>query len=280
MAKTDVTTPRAGDPLTREAAQRLLEAKDLIALGVQADEERRRLNGDRVTFLCVLDVPAEGPVPAVPAGTGEVRLVGLEPDSDKTIERIRQVASSAAGVPVSACALHDISEAFARRMRAAGAAMVAEAAVDRLLDRTAIEAVRRAGLDVARWTVQSYDPLAPLDVLEHVRSLGPLRSFAPLPRVIDPALPTTGYDDTKLVAVSRLFLANVQSISVDWMLYGPKLAQVALTFGADDLDGVPADPGPNLLGPRRAVLEEVKRNIRAAAFVAVPRDARFAAIAS
>lgn len=268
-----------GDLLSREDAARLLDTKDLIAVGVLADEARRRLRGDRVTFLRVLEVPPEGPVPPIAPDTGELRVTGLPPDSERLLARIRQVVARAGNVPVSAGSLHEISGAFAKRMKDAGATCVAEAAVDRLLDGSAIADVRAAGLEVGRWVVQSYDPLGPLDLLEHVRSLGPLPSFAPLPRAIDPAAPTTGYDDVKLVAVARVFLPQVQSISVDWSMYGPKLAQVALTFGVDDLDGVPAETGtPNLLGPRRATLEDVRRNIRAAALSPVARNARFEAI--
>jgi 2-iminoacetate synthase ThiH len=52
------------------------------------------------------------------------------------------------------------------------------------------------------------------------------------------------------------------------------LAQVALTFGADDVDGVsPSDASPH--GLRRAPLEEITRNIRAAGLVPVERDGRF-----
>lgn len=268
-----------GDPLSREDAARLLDTKDLIAVGVLADETRRRLRGDRVTFLRVLEVPPEGPVPPIAPDTGELRVTGLPPDSEQLLARIRQVVARAGNVPVSAGSLHEISGLYAKRMKDAGATCVAEASVDRLLGRSAIADVRAAGLEVGRWVVQSYDPLGPLDLLEHVRSLGPLRSFAPLPRAIDPAAPTTGYDDVKLVAVARVFLPQVQSISVDWSMYGPKLAQVALTFGVDDLDGVPAETGtPNLLGPRRATLEDVRRNIRAAALNPVARNARFEAI--
>lgn len=265
-----------GGELSREDARQLLETKDLIRVGVLADDLRRRLRGDRATFLRVLDVAAEGPVPPIAPDTGEVRITGVAPDSEQMLARIRQVAARAGKIPVTAGALHEISGGFARKMKEAGATGVAEAAVDRLLDTSAIDDVRAAGLDVARWVVQSYDPLPPLDLLEHVRSLGPLRSFAPLPRAIDPAEPTTGYDDVKLVAVSRLFLNRVESISVDWSLYGPKLAQVALTFGADDLDGVAADTGAvNLLGPRRTTLEDVRRNIRAAALTPIARNSRY-----
>jgi 2-iminoacetate synthase ThiH len=62
---------------------------------------------------------------------------------------------------------------------------------------------------------------------------------------------------------------------VDWSRYGPKLAQVALTFGADDVWGVSAsDEAPE--GRRRAPLEEIRRNAEAAGFEPVERDGRFA----
>lgn len=266
----------AGIPLAREDAERLFETRDLIAIGLLADEARRRVNGDDVTFLRVLDVPAHGPVPAIPVDVGEVRILGAEAGAAETLERIRQVSAVASAIPVSACALHELTGEFAARMRDAGASLVAEAAVDRLVGRGPLDAVLDAGLAIARWTVHSYLPLPPIDLFEQVRALGALGIFAPLPRAIDPAAPTTGYDDVKLVAVARLYLDHVRTISVDWSLYGPKLAQVALTFGADDLDGVPADsPSANLLGPRRSTLEEVRRNIRSAGRTPVARDGRF-----
>jgi 2-iminoacetate synthase ThiH len=49
---------------------------------------------------------------------------------------------------------------------------------------------------------------------------------------------------------------------------------VALTFGADDIDGVSAsDDAPD--GRRRAPLEEIRRNIQAAGFEPAERDGRF-----
>jgi aminodeoxyfutalosine synthase len=78
----------------------------------------------------------------------------------------------------------------------------------------------------------------------------------------------------KQIAAARLLVTNIPSIQVDWAQYGPKLAQVALTMGADDVDGVEAtDPG--LLGTRRSPLEEIRGNIRAAGLEAVERDGLF-----
>ncbi len=48
---------------------------------------------------------------------------------------------------------------------------------------------------------------------------------------------TTGFDDLKAIAVGRLMLDNFPHIKSYWIMIGPRLAQVGLSFGADDLDG-------------------------------------------
>ena len=48
---------------------------------------------------------------------------------------------------------------------------------------------------------------------------------------------TTGVDDLKNMAVARLMLDNFPHIKAYWIMLGPKMAQVALSFGADDMDG-------------------------------------------
>src|SRR5581483_5116666 len=48
---------------------------------------------------------------------------------------------------------------------------------------------------------------------------------------------TTGFDDIKAIAVARLMLDNIPHIKAYWVMMTPKVAQIALRFGADDLDG-------------------------------------------
>ena len=48
---------------------------------------------------------------------------------------------------------------------------------------------------------------------------------------------TTGYDDLKALAVARLMLDNFSHIKAFWIMIGPKLAQISLSFGVNDLDG-------------------------------------------
>ncbi len=47
----------------------------------------------------------------------------------------------------------------------------------------------------------------------------------------------SGVEDLRTIAISRLMLDNIPHIKAFWIMLGLKLAQVALHFGADDLDG-------------------------------------------
>lgn len=48
---------------------------------------------------------------------------------------------------------------------------------------------------------------------------------------------TSGLDDLKTLAISRLFLDNIRHVKAYWVMLGEKIAQVSLAFGVDDLDG-------------------------------------------
>ena len=48
---------------------------------------------------------------------------------------------------------------------------------------------------------------------------------------------TTGFDDLKNLAVGRLFLDNLPHIKTHWIMNTPKVSQIALHFGVDDLEG-------------------------------------------
>ena len=48
---------------------------------------------------------------------------------------------------------------------------------------------------------------------------------------------TTGMLDLRQIAVGRLVLDNFAHIKAYWQMMSPKIAQIALRFGADDLDG-------------------------------------------
>jgi aminodeoxyfutalosine synthase len=48
---------------------------------------------------------------------------------------------------------------------------------------------------------------------------------------------TTGFADIKNIAVARLMLDNIPHIKAYWIMMTPRIAQIALRFGADDIDG-------------------------------------------
>jgi aminodeoxyfutalosine synthase len=268
----------------------LAASHDILGLGMLADDARRARHGVRTTFVRVADVSSEPGAPiACPPGAGEVRIVGSPTSRGAAIERIKEVVAQAHGVPVSGFSLADLEELAGRErvtlrallesLCAAGLDLIAEAPFDQLKDaHRSIEEVNIAGLALARLTIHRLPAVDTLPLLKQVGALqyavAVIRAFAPLPRHVNPAVPTTGYEDVRRVAMARLFLDNVPSIQVEWSLYGQKLAQVALTVGADDVDGVsPADDLSE--GPRRAPLEEIRRNIRAAGLDPVERNGRF-----
>ena len=255
-----------------------------------ADEVRRQRHGVATTFVRVATVPADLSAPlASTNAAGEIRIIGAPTSRGAAVDRVREVVAAANGVPVSAYSLSDLESvassdgsplrSLLEELRRAGLELVAEAAVDTLGDaQRSLEAVKLAGLVLARVTVDrspSPDPVPLLKLVADLqRRVGLLRAFAPLPRRFNPSAPSTGFDDIRRVALARVVVDNVPSIQVDWTLYGPKLAQVALTVGADDLDAV-AVADDQSQGRRRSPIEEVRRNILAAGFEPVERNGRF-----
>ncbi len=63
-------------------------------------------------------------------------------------------------------------------------------------------------------------------------------SFSPARTGLKDIEPATGIDYLKMVAVSRIFLDNITHIQAGWLTEGLKLAQIALTMGANDMGGV------------------------------------------
>jgi aminodeoxyfutalosine synthase len=62
-------------------------------------------------------------------------------------------------------------------------------------------------------------------------------AFHPDNTVLQHIPKTTGFLDIKSIAVSRLILDNIPHIKAYWIMMTPKIAQIALRFGADDIDG-------------------------------------------
>ena len=87
------------------------------------------------------------------------------------------------------------------------------------------------------------------DRVDHLRQLRALQDethgftgFVPLPyqpedNDIPVKTPPTGFDTLRTLAISRIYLDNFDHITAYWVGMGLKLAQVALSYGADDLHG-------------------------------------------
>jgi aminodeoxyfutalosine synthase len=283
----------AGEQLGADDLARLAATPDILQLGMLADTVRRTLHGTQVTYLRVALCPYDKPLTdAVPLAAREVRVTGKPDSLDVAITAIETARAVAGERTVSAFSWMDV-EAFATaasertskvlaRLRSAGLDAVADVPLDRLgNDAEVIDAIVSAGYQEIRLTIEK----APADARAKLfigaaalqEKCGCIRSISPLPSLLDPMRPTTGYDDVKSVAIARLAAPNISTVQVDWLRYGPKLAQVALTFGADDVDNVSAsDEAPD--GRRRAPLEDVRRNIKAAGLEPAERDGRFALI--
>jgi aminodeoxyfutalosine synthase len=281
--------PNAGEDqqgMDAVTPQELMETPDLIAVGIAGDEVRRAMHGTRTTFVRVLEIHVDVPLGSVPAGAqpGEIRIIGVPASLDAAVTAVKAAKAAAGDVPVTGFSVADLLPLgkpadVARALAGAGVSAVAHLPIDLVADAaTVVRGLNEGGVSVHAITVHALREDARLDVCERARDLqaqtGGFKAFAPLPRTMSVTKPTTGYDDVKMVALARTMVRNVPSIQVDWQLYGPKMAQVALTVGADDIDNVLAVDG-GALGTRRSPLEEIKGNIRAAALDAVERNGRF-----
>src|SRR5207302_7299007 len=86
----------------------------------------------------------------------------------------------------------------------------------------------------------------------------------------------SGVMDLRMMAIARLMLDNFPHIKAYWVMLGIKTAQLALSFGADDLDGTVVhekiyhDAGSD--SPQELCVEEIRRLIEEAGRIPVERD--------
>ncbi|HIM15031.1 MAG TPA: hypothetical protein EYM31_04640 [Acidobacteria bacterium] len=277
----------AGEGLSELDISELSSTTNLLRLGALADERRRRESGTRVTFVRVLEVALNEnrDNQKIPDTAGEVRIIGCPDSIDNAALEVQRIVSLSGQVPVTGFRLEDLvslcandPDRFERlllNLKRSGLAGLSEVSVDSQIDVIWIERCVEAGIPINSAVIQ--DTELPADVAAN-RIKGwnhnyGIQVFSPLPKKLK-LEPTTGYKDLHRVALARVLVDNIPSIQIDWRLYGPKLAQVALAFGANDLDRVsPFDTLEN--GRRRSPLEEIKQNILAASLKPVQRNCRF-----
>lgn len=259
---------RAGEWLTPAELDELATV-DVLTLGMLADDVRRARWGDTVTFVRVNDMSTPG------APGGELRLATLPATLEETEALIAEARTLAGTQLLTGFSLADVVErtwgdvaTVLRRLKRAGLDAIAEAPVDRIADVAVFKAALGAGVPVRCLSLQK--PVTGrteyiLTVRSILQAVPSIASVAPLSREQSITVPTTGYDDVRAIALTRLGIPALKTIEVDWSQYGPKLAQVALTFGANHLDRV-STADDETLGRRRTAVEDVKRNIAAAGF--------------
>jgi aminodeoxyfutalosine synthase len=90
---------------------------------------------------------------------------------------------------------------------------------------------------------------------------------------------TTGHDDLKMQAVSRLMLDNIPNIKAYWIMISTPLAQVALHFGANDIQGTVVEETIAHAGgattPTEENIADLVRVITEAGRIPVQRDTHY-----
>ena len=87
-------------------------------------------------------------------------------------------------------------------------------------------------------------------------------------------------DDLRTIAISRLFLDNIPHIKAYWVSYGKATTEMALAFGADDIDGTIGDTTKiySMAGgverPTMSV-EELEEMVRGVGFIPIERDSHY-----
>jgi aminodeoxyfutalosine synthase len=126
------------------------------------------------------------------------------------------------------------------------------------------------------------------DRVDHLRRLrelqdetGGFTGFIPLPyqpenNEIPVSTAPTGFDTLRTLAISRIYLDNMEHLTAYWVGLGLKLAQVALSYGADDLHGTIMEEHIfHMAGARSPVRQtelEMVKAIREAGRIPVQRD--------
>jgi aminodeoxyfutalosine synthase len=126
------------------------------------------------------------------------------------------------------------------------------------------------------------------DRVDHLRQLRALQDeargfcgFVALPyqpenNAIPVNQPPTGFDALRTLAISRIYLDNINHITAYWVGMGLRLAQVALSYGADDLHGTILEEHIfHMAGadsPQGQTQAEMMKAIREAGFEPVQRN--------
>jgi aminodeoxyfutalosine synthase len=107
-------------------------------------------------------------------------------------------------------------------------------------------------------------------------------AFHPANTPLQHLFTTTGMMDLKQIAIARLMLDNFPHIKAYWQMLGAKIAQIALRFGADDIDGTVVEEkiyhDAGATTPQGLRRGELERLIREAGREPVERDTMYRSV--
>lgn len=281
--------------MTREQALDRLQGGDLLQLGMDADDARQALWPEGVVTYSVgyrlavgggfsleevaaaVERGASGLVLSVAAGAG---LESVGADVSALCSRYPELLLTGFS-PAEVARLGDAESVVAALQRAglagfgSGVASVVDA--DWI---SAHRAAHRAGLPsmavlLLRSSATAQDWVAMLELVAGLqRETQGFLACEPriehMERTLDEL---TGAQYLKMIGLCRLFLDTVPHVQVDWSIFGPKVLQVALRFGADDAGLVIASERDRLVPSHHSGEEELRRIIRDAGFSPSQRDA-------
>ena len=192
-----------GERLDYDAGVRMMNSQDILALGYMANIVRERKNGNQTYFMVS-------------------ELVQLKLNIETSVGESTPTEAEY-GVPLP------LVEVGVSRL-------------DRHFNYTDVHDATMLYGNMAS-AEERIDHLLQLRALQD--ETGEFLSFTPLSDDPKDALPdetmgvgtTTGIEDLKVLAISRILLDNFDHIKVFCIMLGLKLTQVSLAFGVDDLDG-------------------------------------------
>ena len=259
----------AGQALDVADVSVLFTSADILAIGWLSNYIRERLHGNRTRAITSEINQANATHFAV---TGDLNRVLL---------KVEEIRSSHPEAQIAAGVLEELvgkPRSFAT-LKAAGAdALLGDdvtlfvAGVRRAVWNTtsnfqqrfeARHAAMDAGLQVPLYLVQRPGSMEQQAAeLLHFRD-EPAESFVAISYPADSSASlnltaTTGMREMKQIAIARLALPKVKHIRVFWQMLGGKLAQIALRFGASEIDGTSLDVGVNPQQRGRELAREVE----------------------
>lgn len=297
----------------RKEALGAFRSDDLIGLGMEADAVRRKLHPDGiVTYILDRNISymGEGNGADFEAICEKIResvemggcavclqdvcepgttVEHLESKIAEITRRFPQIRLHGVSAP-EILAIADSSKLSARetiaRLRAAGLASISSNGVD--MRNGGIEdwvTIHRNAHQLGMWTAatmtfgmgESFEQR--VDFLEQIRRLqeetGGFSAFIPRSAILGGRSleESTAVEYLKTLAISRLYLDNIEHVQASWAAQGLKVLQMGLRFGGNDVGSVmPEESGAK---GKFTTEEELRRIIRNAGFKPVQRDTHY-----